>query len=52
MKNDKKHQTQETKALLTILALGNQQIRAGKVVPADDAFRRVRANRKMHPIKF
>ena len=36
-------QTQETLALLKILALGNRQIEAGKTVPAADAFRRLRA---------
>jgi prevent-host-death family protein len=35
-------QTQETMALLKILALGNRQIETGKVVPAADALRRLR----------
>lgn len=35
--------TQETMALLKILALGNRQIEEGKVVPASDAFQRLRA---------
>ncbi len=35
-------QTQETLALLKILALGTQQIDAGRVTPAVEAFRRVR----------
>jgi prevent-host-death family protein len=35
-------QTQETLALLKVLALGNRQIEAGKVVPASTAIRRVR----------
>jgi prevent-host-death family protein len=35
-------ETQETMALLKILALGNRQIEEGKVVPASDAFRRLR----------
>jgi len=35
-------QTQETMALLKILALGNRQIEEGKVVPVKEAVRRVR----------
>ena len=35
-------QTQETLALLKILALGNRQIDSGRVVRAADALRRVR----------
>jgi prevent-host-death family protein len=35
-------QTQETLALLKILALGNRQIKAGRVVPAAEVFRRLR----------
>ena len=35
-------QTQETLALLKILALGNRQIEEGKVVPATEAIRRAR----------
>jgi prevent-host-death family protein len=35
-------QTQETLALLKILALGNRQIEAGKIVPAADVIRRLR----------
>lgn len=35
-------QTQETLALLKILALGNQQIDAGKVTPAKTAIRQLR----------
>ncbi len=35
-------QTQETMALLKILALGNRQIEEGKVVPAAGAIRRLR----------
>ena len=38
-------QTQETLALLKILALGNQQIEAGRVVDVKQAFQRVRQNR-------
>ncbi|MHB8455783.1 MAG: type II toxin-antitoxin system Phd/YefM family antitoxin [Acidiferrobacterales bacterium] len=36
-------ETQETMALLKILALANRQIEAGKVLPANEAIRRVRA---------
>ena len=35
-------QTQETLALLKILALGNRQIEAGRTLPAADAIRRLR----------
>jgi prevent-host-death family protein len=35
-------QTQETLALLKILALGNRQVAEGRTVPADEAFRRLR----------
>ena len=35
-------QTQETLALLKILALGNRQIEVGRTVPAVDAIRRLR----------
>ena len=38
-------QTQETLALLKILALGNQQIEAGRVVAAEKAFRQIRKRR-------
>ena len=38
-------QTQETMALLKILALGNRQIEEGKVVPANAAIKRLRATR-------
>ncbi len=38
--------TQETLALLKILALGNQELDAGKFVPASDVFQRAR-NRSM-----
>jgi len=39
-------QTQETMALLKILALGLAQIEAGKVQPAGDVVRRLRKRRK------
>ena len=38
-------QTQETLALLKILALGNQQIEAGRVVDAEEAFGQIRKRR-------
>ncbi len=37
--------TQETLALLKILALGNQQIETGRVVTAEKAFRQIRKRR-------
>ena len=40
-------QTQETMALLKILALGNLQIEEGKVEPAADAIKRLRKLRKV-----
>jgi len=39
-------QTQETMALLKILALGNRQIEEGKVQPAADVVKRLRENRE------
>jgi PHD/YefM family antitoxin component YafN of YafNO toxin-antitoxin module len=39
-------QTQETLALLKILALGNRQIEAGKVEPVTEAISRLRNARK------
>jgi hypothetical protein len=39
-------QTQETVALLKILALGNQQIEYGKVESASDVVKRLRQNRR------
>ena len=39
-------QTQETMALLKILALGNRQIENGKVEPAADVINRLRDNRR------
>jgi prevent-host-death family protein len=38
-------QTQETMALLKILALGRKQIEEGKVIPAKEAMRRLRARK-------
>ena len=38
-------QTQETLALLKILALGNRQIEEGKVVPASAAIKRLRESK-------
>lgn len=35
-------ETQETMALLKILALGNRQIEEGKIIPAADAIKRLR----------
>jgi prevent-host-death family protein len=37
--------TQETLALLKVLALGNQHFEQGKGIPAKEAFRRLRARR-------
>ena len=37
--------TQETLALLKILALGNREIEEGRIVRADDAIRRARGRR-------
>jgi len=41
-------QTQETIALLKILALGTCQIEEGKVQPAEDVVRRLRDRREAH----
>ena len=38
-------QTQETMALLKILALGNRQIEEGKVIPAHAAIKRLRESK-------
>jgi hypothetical protein len=43
---DSYEQTRETFALLKILALGNKQIEDGKVVPAEQAIRRLRKRRE------
>lgn len=37
-------ETQETMALLKILALGNQQVEAGNIKPVNDVVRRLRAH--------
>jgi prevent-host-death family protein len=39
-------QTQETMALLKILALGNRQIEEGKVEPAAEVIKRLRVHRR------
>lgn len=39
-------QTQETMALLKILALGNRQIDEGRVEPVSEVFRRLRQSRR------
>jgi prevent-host-death family protein len=39
-------QTQETMALLKILAIGTRQIEEGKVQPADDVIKRLRERRE------
>ncbi len=41
-------QTQETMALLKILALGTRQIEEGKVQPAEDVIKRLRERRGTH----
>jgi prevent-host-death family protein len=41
-------QSQETMALLKILALGNRQIEAGKLEPAASVIQRLRQNRSDH----
>jgi prevent-host-death family protein len=42
-------ETQETLALLKILALGNRQIETGKTVPAADVMRRLRGRAAEKP---
>ncbi|MBI2384337.1 MAG: type II toxin-antitoxin system Phd/YefM family antitoxin [Gammaproteobacteria bacterium] len=39
-------ETQETLALLKILALGQQQIASGRVVPLDEAVARIKSRRR------
>ena len=39
-------ETQETIALLKILALGNRQIEEGRVIPASDAIKRIRKSKE------
>ena len=39
-------QTQDTLALLKILALGNRQIEEGKIVPAEEAIQRLRERKE------
>lgn len=39
-------ETQETLALLKVLALGNQEVAAGQVRPADEVLARLRARRQ------
>ena len=41
-------ETQETMALLKILALGTRQIAAGKVQPAEDVINRLRERQEAH----
>ena len=41
-------QTQETMALLKILALGTRQIEEGKVRPAEDVIKRLHERREAH----
>ena len=41
-------QTQETMALLKILALGTRQIGEGKIQPAEDVIKRLRKRRETH----
>jgi len=40
-------QTQETMALLKILALGNRQVEQGKVILATEAVKRLRGNKEI-----
>ena len=41
-------QTQDTMALLKILALGTRQIEEGKIQPAEDVIKRLRDRREAH----
>jgi prevent-host-death family protein len=45
-------ETQETLALLKILALGNQQIAQGKVRPLAEAIKRLRGKKTGEPPRF
>lgn len=40
------HATQETLALLRIIALGNRDVAAGRTMPSAEVFRRLRARRR------
>lgn len=40
------HATQETLALLRIIALGNRDIAGGRTIPSAEVFRRLRARRR------
>jgi prevent-host-death family protein len=44
---DSYEQTQETLALLKILALSHRDVEAGEVTPVDEAFAEIRANLKI-----
>jgi prevent-host-death family protein len=44
---DSYEQTQETLALLKILALSHREVEAGEVTPVDEAFAEIRANLKI-----
>ncbi len=44
-------ETQETLALLKVLAMGEREVRAGKVVPVKKAFAEIRANIKKRAAK-
>jgi prevent-host-death family protein len=44
---DSYEQTQQTMALLKILALGNKQIEEGKVIPAEEVFKGIRERVKV-----
>lgn len=44
---DSYEQTQETLALLKILALSQREVEAGEVTPVDEAFAEIRANLKI-----
>jgi prevent-host-death family protein len=44
-------ETQETMALLKILAIGNREIEAGEVIPAADVIRRLRKKNAQREVK-